>query len=66
VEKGGAEGTKGGEKRPKAANHRHAVPADESKGITPEPAGSRQQEAGSRQPIAFTFVPSGSFPPTGI
>ena len=49
---------KGG-KRPKAANHRHAIPADESKGIQPEPAGSRE-------PIAFTFAPSGSFPPTGI
>ena len=31
---------KGG-KRPKAAHHRNAVPADESKGIQPEPAGSR-------------------------
>lgn len=31
--------------RPKAANHRNAVPADESKGIQPEPAGSRKQEA---------------------
>ena len=35
---------KGG-KRPKAANHRHAIPADESKGIQPEPAGSRKMEA---------------------
>ena len=49
VEKGGAEGTKGG-KRPKAAHHRHAIPADESKGIQLEPASSRQQEAGSRLP----------------
>ena len=44
VEKGGAVGTKGG-KRPKAANHRHAIPADESKGIQLEPAGSRKLEA---------------------
>jgi hypothetical protein len=34
-----------GEKRPKAANHRNAVSADESKGIQPEPAGSRKLEA---------------------
>ena len=46
VEKGGAEGTKGG-KRPKAAHHRNAVPPDESKGIQPEPAGSRKLEADS-------------------
>ena len=37
---------KGG-KRPKAANHRNAVSADESKGIKPEPAGSRKPAAGS-------------------
>ena len=48
-----------GEKRPKAANHRNAVSADESKSIKPEPAGSRK-------PIAFIFIPSGPFPPTGI
>ena len=35
---------KGG-KRPKAANHRHAIPPDESKGIQPEPAGSMKLEA---------------------
>ena len=35
---------KGG-KRPKAANHRHAIPPDESKGIQPEPAGSMNLEA---------------------
>ena len=34
-----------GEKRPKAANHCNAVPADESKGIQPEPAGSRKPAA---------------------
>ena len=34
-----------GEKRPKAANHRHAISPDESKGIQPEPAGSRKPAA---------------------
>ena len=34
-----------GEKRTKAANYRNGVFADESKGIQPEPAGSRKPEA---------------------
>ena len=43
---------KGG-KRPKAANHRNAVSADESKGIKLEPASSRNQPAaGSWKPEA--------------
>jgi hypothetical protein len=36
-----------GEKRPKAANHRNAVSASESKGIQLEPAGSQKPEADS-------------------
>ena len=51
---------KGG-KRPKAANYRNGVSADESKGIQPEPAGSRKPAAD-----CLHLYPSGSFPPTGI
>ena len=48
-------------KRPTAANHRTAIPADESKGTNRNRPG-----AGSWKLIAFASTGSGSFPPIGI
>ena len=47
--------------RPKAANHRNAVPADESKGIQPEPAGSRKQEADSPHLYIQRLLPADGY-----
>ena len=52
-----APATKGG-KRPKAANHRHAISPDESKGIQLEPAGSQKPEADSTHLYIQRFLPA--------